>query len=640
MSNLAWLLASLALAIAPHLGHVPLWTGPLCLALGLWRLAVEHGKAKLPKKWLLFGLTAAITAAILGHFHTLLGRDAGVTLLVAMIALKLLEMKSPRDTMVLIFLGYFLVSAGFLYSQSIPMALYLLLVVWVTTTTMIGYNDVRNGLTVRPRLRLAGTLLVQAVPLMLVLFVLFPRVPQLWGLPKDAHAGMTGLSDSMSPGSISELIRSDAIAFRVRFDGPPPQPTARYWRGPVLWDYDGRSWSTRTPVDRAAPQVELLGEPLRYTLTLEPHNQRWLFALELPTALPPGSRAGADMQILAQAPVRQRVRYSLASHTRYRLGAEPDAREQQRALNLPAQANPRAQALAARWRSTHANPSAIVDEALGMFRNQAFFYTLSPPLLGQQAVDDFLFGTRRGFCEHYAGAFVFLMRAAGVPARVVTGYQGGAMNPLGDYLIVRQSDAHAWAEVWLAGRGWVRIDPTAAVSPDRIESGIAAALPEAELPFAMTQLNLDWLQRARMSWDMLNNNWNQWVLGYGQEQQRSFLSRFHASLASWQGMAITMGTSLAVLLLGIALWMLWHAPRRGTDPVQAAYRTFCARLARRGISRAPHEGPADFALRAAQQRPDLAAQIGHITQHYIGLRYGRQRDAVRALRQAVRRFRP
>ncbi|MDO9636236.1 MAG: DUF3488 and transglutaminase-like domain-containing protein, partial [Thiobacillus sp.] len=442
------------------------------------------------------------------------------------------------------------------------------------------------------------------------------------------------------PGTISQLIRSEAIPFRVQFDGPPPPSNARYWRGPVLWDYDGRSWSTRTPLDGSA-EVELLGEPLRYTLTLEPHNQRWLFALELPTALPPGSRASADMQILAQSAVQHRVRYSLASHTRYRLGAELAENEHQRALRLPAQANPRAQVLAERWRNTHANPRAIVDEALGLFRNQAFFYSLNPPLLGQQAVDDFLFNTRRGFCEHYAGAFVFLMRAAGIPARVVTGYQGGKMNPLGDYMIVRQSDAHAWAEVWLAGQGWVRIDPTAAVSPDRIESGIAAALPEAELPFALTQLDLAWLQRARsMSWDLVNNNWNQWVLGYGQERQRSVLSRFHAALASWQGMAIAMVTSLAVLVLGIALWMLWHAPRRGVDPVQAAYRTFCARLARRGISRAPHEGPADFALRAAQLRPELAAQIEHITQSYIGLRYGRQRDAVRALRQAVQRFRP
>ncbi len=640
MNNLVWLLASLALAIAPHLDHMPLWAGPLCLALGGWRLVVARGKAKLPNKWFLFGLTAAITAGILGTFHTLLGRDAGVTLLVAMIALKLMEMKSPRDTMVLIFLSYFLVITGFLYSQSIPMAFYLFVVVLVTTTTMIGYQDVNGGLGVRPRLRLAGSLLVQAVPLMLVLFVLFPRVPPLWGLPKDAHAGMTGLSDSMSPGSISQLIGSEAIAFRVRFDGPPPHPNTRYWRGPVLWDYDGRSWSTRTPLDGAAAQVEPLGEALRYTLTLEPHNQRWLFALDLPATLPPGSRAGGDMQILAQSPVQHRLRYSLASHTDYRFGVTLAENERQRALRLPADANPRSLELAARWRGTHENPRAIVDAALGMFRNQDFIYTLSPPLLGQQAVDEFLFGTRRGFCEHYAGAFVFLMRAAGIPARVVTGYQGGEMNPLGDYLIVRQSDAHAWAEVWLAGQGWVRIDPTAAVSPDRVESGIAAALPEAELPLALTQLDIAWLQRMRMSWDLVNNNWNQWVLGYGQERQRSFLSHFHASLASWQGMIVTLAAGIVALLGAIALWMLWHVPRRGSDPVQAAYRTFCARLARRGITRAPHEGPADFALRAAHTRPDLTAQIDRITQLYIRLRYGRPWNAAGELRQAVRRFRP
>jgi transglutaminase-like putative cysteine protease len=640
MNNLAWLLASLTLAIAPHLGHLPLWVGPLCLALGGWRLAIARGKAKPPNKWFLFGLTAAITAGILGHFHTLLGRDAGVALLVAMIALKLMEMKAPRDTMVLIFLSYFLVITGFLYSQSIPMALYLFVVVLVTTTTMIGYQDVNGGLGVRPRLRLAGSLLVQAVPLMLVLFVLFPRVPPLWGLPKDAHAGMTGLSDSMSPGTISQLIGSEAIAFRVRFDGPPPPPNTRYWRGPVLWDYDGRSWSTRTPLGGAAAQVEPLGEALHYTLTLEPHDQRWLFALDLPVTLPPGSRAGGDMQILAQSPVQHRLRYSLVSHTDYRFGVELAESERQRALRLPADTNPRTLEFAGRWRATHENPRAIVDAALGLFRNQDFTYTLSPPLLGQQAVDDFLFGTRRGFCEHYAGAFVFLMRAAGIPARVVTGYQGGEMNPLGDYLIVRQSDAHAWAEVWLAGQGWVRIDPTAAVSPDRVESGIAAALPDAELPLAVAQLDIAWLQRMRMSWDLVDNNWNQWVLGYGQERQRSFLSRFHASLASWQGMIVTLAAGVAALLGAIALWMLWHAPRRGSDPVEAAYRTFCARLARRRITRSPHEGPADFALRAAHTRPDLAAQIDRITQLYIRLRYGRPPVAAGELRQAVRRFRP
>jgi transglutaminase-like putative cysteine protease len=640
MNRLAWLLAALALAIAPHLQRLPLWVGPLCLALGLWRLHVERGNARMPKKWLLLPLAVAAAAGLFSHYNTLFGRDAGVALLVVMIALKLMEMKSLRDTMVVIFLSYFLVITGFLYSQSIPTAFYLLLVVLVTTATMVGYSDVNNGLNARPRLRLAGVLLAQAVPLMLVLFVLFPRVGPLWGLPKDAYSGTTGLSDSMSPGAISQLIGSEAIAFRVDFEGSPPRKNLRYWRGPVLWDYDGRTWSTRTPLHGVAAQVAPQGQPLNYTVTLEPHNQRWLFALELPTILPPGSGVSGDFQILAHTPVRQRLRYSITSYTQYRFGLEPGENEIRRALRLPAEANPRTLELAGHWRNTLKNPQAVVDQALGMFRDEAFFYTHNPPLLGPQAVDDFLFNTRRGFCEHYASSFVFLMRAAGIPARVVTGYQGGEMNPLGDYLIVRQSDAHAWAEVWLEGQGWVRIDPTAAVSPDRIESGIAAALPGAELPFAMAQLDPAWLKRARLSWDLLNNNWNQWVLGYGQDRQSRFLSRFNAALASWQGMAIAMVTAIAALLLGIALWMLWHAPRRGNDPVQAAYRKFCARLARRGIARSPHEGPADFALRAARLRPELAPRIERITQLYTRLRYGRDSGEARELRQAVRRFRP
>jgi len=640
MNKLAWLLASLALAIAPHLEHLPLWVGPLCLALGLWRLAIARRNAPLPKKWLLLLLAAAASASLFSHYHTLFGRDAGVALLVVMIALKLMEMKSLRDTMVVIFLSYFLVITGFLYSQSIPTAFYLLLVVLLTTATMIGYNDVNNGLNARPRLRLAGILLAQAVPLMLVLFVFFPRVSPLWGLPKDAYAGMTGISDSMSPGAISQLIRSEAIAFRVKFDGPPPHQNLRYWRGPVLWDYDGRTWSTRQPLDGAPVQLIPLGTAMHYTVTLEPHNQRWLFALDLPATLPPDSIAGADLQILSQKPVQQRLRYSIASHTQYRFGVELGENERKRALHLPARANPQARELAGHWRSSLKKTQAIVNQALSMFRNEVFVYTLHPPLLGRQAVDDFLFKTRRGFCEHYTSSFVFLMRAAGIPARVVTGYQGGEMNPLGDYLIVRQSDAHAWAEVWLEQEGWVRIDPTAAVSPNRIESGIAAALPGAELPPSLVQLDADWLRRARLSWDLLNNNWNQWVLGYGQERQSRFLSRFNSALASWQGMATAMVAGLAALLLGIALWMLWHTPRRSNDPVQAAYGKFCARLGRRGISRSAHEGPADFALRAKHLRPDLAPQIELITKLYIRLRYERHHAAMGDLRQAVRRFTP
>ena len=640
MKPVYWLLASLALVIAPHLAHLPLWVGPLCLGLGAWRVAAERGRVALPGKPLLIALTAACTALILAEFHTLFGRDAGVTLLVVMISLKLMEMKTRRDILITVFLAYFLVAAGFLYSQAIPMVLYLLLAVWTITTTMIAYGDTASGLATRARMKLGAVLLLQAMPLMLVLFVLFPRVSPLWSLPQDAHSGVSGLSDSMSPGTISQLIQSEAVAFRVNFSSPLPPAQTRYWRGPVLWDYDGRTWSTRTPSPESASLPLLRGGATTYVLTLEPHHQRWLFALDLPATLPPDSRAAGDMQILAREPVERRLRYQLTSYIDYRLGAELVPSARQRALTLPANLNPRTHALAGRWRSDEGSDPAVVARALAHFREQNFVYTLSPPRLGTQAVDSFLFETKRGFCEHYAGAFVTLMRAAGIPARVVTGYQGGSLNPLGDYLVVRQSDAHAWAEVWLAERGWVRVDPTAAVSPDRVEQGIAAALPAAELPLALARLDIAWLQRMQQTWDLVNSQWDLWVLGYGEDRQRSLLARIHASLATWAGMAVALAALLLAGLAGVALYLLWQAAKNRADPAQAAYARFCRRLARLGIARLPHEGPLDFSRRAGQARPALATRISHITQLYLDLRYRRNPPPLRALRQAVRRFRP
>lgn len=641
MTNLSWLLISLTLAAAPHLERLPLWVGPLCLALGLWRVAIERRASGMPNKWLLTALAMAAAAGVLFHYHTLFGRDAGVTLLILMIAFKFMEMKALRDTMILVFLGYFLVATNFLYTQSIPTAVYLLLVVLVTTATMIAYSDLNQGLATRRRLRLAGIMLAQAIPLMLVLFVFFPRVGPLWGLPKDAFSGVTGLSGTMSPGTISQLIRSDEIAFRVTFDGPPPKKSQRYWRGPVLWDYDGSTWATLGKAPMVPARVTRLGTPLNYTVTLEPHDRRWLFALDLPATQPPSSSAGSDLQLMFNSPIRQRLRYELTSYPEYRFGDELDDEQWERALRLPDQNSPQARKLAAGWRATLKNPRAIVRQALAMFREEAFFYTLRPPLLGEQAVDDFLFSTRRGFCEHYSSAFVFLMRAAGIPARVVTGYQGGEPNPLGNYMIVRQSDAHAWAEVWLEKEGWVRIDPTAAVAPLRIESGIATALPGAELPPALARLDAEWLRRARLSWDLLNNNWNQWVLGYNQERQLRFLSRFHAGLESWRGMAAALVGGIATLLLGIAAWMLWRRPHQSDDAALAAYERFCARLARRGIVRQSQEGPVDFAARASRLRPELGTQISHITSLYVSLRYGRHPGTgLTELRHAVRRFKP
>ncbi len=638
LDNNTWLLAAMALAIAPHISRLPAWVTLLCLGVGAMRLA----GVRLPARWLLITLAVATATGIYASYHTLFGRDAGVTLLVAMLTLKLLESRTLRDSMVAIFISYFLVITHFLYSQSIPTALYLLLVVLVITATLIGLNYPGRQMEPRKQLRLAAVLLGQAAPVMLLLFLFFPRVPgPLWGLPSDAYGGMTGLSDSMAPGSISRLSQSDAVAFRVTFDGPPPKPEQRYWRGPVLDFFDGRSWSATAGLVPKPARIEAIGDPVSYTLTLEPHNKRWLLALDLPVKLPPASHLDARYELIADQPVRQRLRYRAVSYPDYRAGLNPDALEIKRSLRLPSFGNRKAREMANAWKRTAKDDGEIVRRALKMFRSETFFYSLTSPPLGANPVDEFLFDTRRGFCEHYAGSFVFLMRAAGVPARVVTGYQGGEFNPFGHYLIVRQFDAHAWAEVWLKNRGWVRVDPTAAVAPQRVESGLAAALPAGEAIPLLARMNSAWLMQLQMSWDTLNNDWNQWVLGYGQERQYDLLSRLGFEMASWKELATGLAASVGALLLAFSGFMLWRRAPVGADPASAIYRRLCRKLARAGIVRQPSEGPMDFATRVATMRPDLATQIAEISDLYVVLRYrpDAQPGSLRRLKKQVGAFR-
>lgn len=643
--NIPWLLLTLAWLIAPHLEHLPLWITLLCLALGIWRWVAARRNTPLPNKWLLLALAGTAGFGVLLTFNTITGRDAGVALLIVMLSLKLMEMRSVRDGIVVIFLGYFLVITNFLYTQTIPMGLYMLVAVLAITATLIGLNQPVPTLTARRKIRLAAVLLGQGLPLMIVLFVFFPRAPSpLWGIPDPALSATTGLSNSMSPGDISRLGLSSAVAFRAEFSGAAPEPQSRYWRGPVFWQYDGRTWTAGPPRRAAAITLHAEGEPVTYTITLEPHQQRWLLALDFPIKLPPSSTMSDDFQVLAAAPARQRLRYELTSHTRYRVETELHPRARKYALQLPPGYNPQAVRLAASWRERAASDRAIVDMALDMFTNQPFSYTLSPPRLGVHAVDDFLFDSRRGFCEHYAGSFVFLMRAAGIPARVVTGYQGGEYNPIGNYLIVRQSDAHAWAEVWLEGQGWVRIDPTARIAPQRVEaeSGLLAALPAGEALPLFARMDFDWLRQIRFGWDMVNYNWHKWVLGYSHKRQHELLSKLGMGLDSVRGMAYAMLLGLGGLMLVFAAAMLWQLRAAPRDPVVAAYRRFCAKLAGVGLVRRAEEGPGDYAARIAAARPELAASAARITELYVALRYRRQPDpsTLKRLRQAVWSFRP
>ena len=276
-----------------------------------------------------------------------------------------------------------------------------------------------------------------------------------------------------------------------------------------------------------------------------------------------------------------------------------------------------------------------------MFRQEDFHYTLRPPLLGADAIDEFLFDSRRGFCEHYASAFVFLMRAAGVPARVVAGYQGGELNPVDGYLTVRQSDAHAWAEIWLADEGWLRIDPTAAVALLRIEQGIVAALPAGEPLLGIIRLDADWMRDLRNRWEAANNTWNQWVLGYNPQRQREVLSRLGWPDPDWRSMTALLAVLCGLALLVVALWTL--PGRRRDDPVQRAWQAYCAQLGRRGIIRADWEGPLDFAQRVAREKPELATLTSEAARHYAELRYGdgdSDGEPLRRLQQCVQRLPP
>ena len=634
---LATLMAACVLAVAPHAQWLAAWVSLGAGALLAWRVAVTVRGGILPPRWTLVLLTLGTVAGVFLSYRTIMGRDPGVTLLAMLLFLKLLETRAPRDVFVVAFLVYFVALANFFYSQSIPMAGLTLLTVTAATTALVGFSAPQRRLA--DDLSTACRLLVQAGPVMLLLFFLFPRVQgPLWGLPQDAYTGVAGLSDTMSPGTISALSLSDAIAFRVKFEGAPPPRGQLYWRGPVLTEFDGQTWRVSLPQLRRAMSIEAFGTPIDYEVTLEPHNRNWMFALEMPTRLPPNARLTSEYLPISLTPIRSRIRYEVRSAAQFvtRSGAEPG--DLSAARRIPGAVNPRARALAAEWRASVSDDPGIVRRAIEFFRGGRFEYTLQPPLLGRDSVDEFLFDTRQGFCEHFASSFVFLMRAAGVPARVVTGYQGGETNPVDGYFVVRQADAHAWAEVWLADSGWTRVDPTAAAIPVRIELGITAAAPVGA-PLLMRG-GLAWLKRARNEWDALTNQWNQWVLGYNPERQLEMLSRLGMKQPSWEAMTMTLFWSVGGVLLAVALWLLRGV--RPEDAVLRAWLRFCDKLERTGLKRSGSEGPLDYARRVSARLPAREAAVRAIAALYVDLRYGPAADpaSIARLKHLVRDFRP
>lgn len=484
-------------------------------------------------------------------------------------------------------------------------------------------------------------MLLQALPVMLLLFVLFPRVPgPFWALPTGG-GGVTGLDDEMSPGQISDLSLSDEVAFRVRFDGNAPPPEQRYWRGPVLHHFNGTTWRGEDPRPiRQRPKT--FGEGLSYRVTLEPHRRLWLFALDVPDSWRRNRvNMSWDYQLINQSPIYQLISYEVTSFPQFQT---QDRRREILAMDsrLDGEHNPRTRELARTLRLQTQSDLELIERVLQLFREQDFFYTLQPELLAEDSVDDFLFNTRKGFCEHFASAFTTLMRAAGIPARVVTGYQGGDYNRMGGYYIVRQSNAHAWSEVWLGESGWVRVDPTAAVAPERVQQGLAGALPnEALVPGRLLRASA-FLNRLRMTWDMANNLWNEWVINFDAQTQRRFMSWLGFKQAQWQTL-ITVLVVAGIAFMGLlAFHMSWEfRPRRG-DAASSLYLRFCRKLARIELIRGAGEAPSDFARRVSQRYPELGGDVSRITTLYLRLRYqpGATDNDQQRLRELVTAFDP
>jgi len=606
------LLASALLVLAPHALHLPLWVSLLCGATLAWRAAITLRGKRMPRAIVLLPIAVAAMAGIQFSYDTLLGKDAGVAMLVLLVTFKMLEMHARRDLFVVVFLCFFLALTNFFYTQGIGTALLMLVSIWMLLATQLSFQFTGSVPPLRARLGMAARTLAFAAPVAIVMFVVFPRIHgPLWSMPGGPGAGMTGLSDDMAPGQMSSLALSEEPVFRVQFFGPAPDKADLYWRGPVLGAFDGLTW-TRVPEQARKLHMSVGAPALDYEVTLEPSSSRWVFALELPRARPdvPGYRVREtpSLELAADKPLATRVRYRATSHTAYTLERGAVLPDAERWLLLPYGFNPRALAEGRALRGLSA-PAQRVQAVLDKFAGERFSYTLEPPRLGRDTVDEFVYGTQAGFCEHYASAFVFLMRAAGVPARVVTGYQGGEINPLDGFMTVRQSDAHAWAEVWLAGLGWIRIDPTAAVAPERVQRGLGASVSRPP-PFGIEALRgvnpfsaggNAWLAQLRNGVNAMNNGWNQWVLNYTPERQRGVLQGLLQNLFGWQ---------LAVVLMATAgVWLLskFLRARRGIHPVDALYSTLCKRLGQLGLVRAQDEGPSAYAARVGGA-PHLAPQ--------------------------------
>lgn len=656
-NSLAWMLVAQIAVVLPHFPRLPYWTIALCIGCSLWRVMVFRGRWSYPGRWTKALLVLLGVIGLAFGYGTFLGLDPWVGLLIMMFMLKLIEMHHQRDAYIVILLGYFVALTQFLYNQGIPSSLYIYLCVTMITAALIGLNQTRTHLKPIQTFKKATVLLLQAMPLMIALFILFPRIAPLWTVPLQTDVARTGVGDTMTPGNIALLTQSDELAFRATFEGSAPVFSQLYWRGLVLSRLEGETWSQEDPglygrlarPNQPGPwqdNMTLLGDQVKYSVILEPTNRNFLFSLTMPE---PISKEGVglvrDFRFYSFRKIRSKLRYEVSSWLQYRSDVELSPFWRYRYTLLPESSNPRARQLSARLRAGSSDEMDYIRNVLRMYNLQEFVYTLSPPVLGTDSIDSFLLDSKRGFCEHYAGSFTFLMRAAGIPARVVVGYQGGEYNRIGNYVEVRQFDAHAWTEVWQPGQGWLRVDPTSAVAPERIESGLESAIDDedsflANLPLSwMKYRQTLWITEIRLQLSAIGHYWDSWVVGYTPGMQMSLLTRYLGDFDR-QKLGLIMLLTFFSLLGIVAFIVLGKRSHKKLMAVDRNYLRYCHYLEKQGLPRQIGEGPEDFAGRVCALKPELAVVVNAVTDAYVEANYAANNPSdVRRLRRAIRGFR-
>ncbi|MAD43916.1 MAG: transglutaminase [Oceanospirillaceae bacterium] len=622
-----WLLIAQAAVLIIHIGYLPYGIWAVAAVIFGWRALVHYGRAAYPSKLLKTLAVAGVIAVLYASFGRQFNLEIASSFLIAVSLLKLLEMRYQRDAYVVVLLGFFVLAVGFLFDQGIRTALAGILSAWLLTTAWIALHQNPLGSTVLAHRswrtgKYAANILIVSMPLMLVFYLLFPRMAPLWTFKLHSGEARTGLSDNMAPGDFSELSQSADVAFRVSFgsDEPPPRHTL-YWRALVLNLYDGRRW---TEAQRHADNLWVgdqglqqfrQGDSVSYEIIQEATQKRWLYGLKYPIPVEKGAGLTVNGVVEFREPVYSRMRYRMESYpetswNQYFL----DNYEKNVSLQLPRHSNPEARLLAQRLKMRYPETDKFVAAVLDYFRQQPFHYTLRPPPLGENDIDQFLLQTRRGFCEHYAGAFVFLARAAGVPARVVTGYQGGEWNKEDRFLTLRQYDAHAWAEVWEEKKGWVRVDPTAVVAPERIESGLEQAVAEEgsfleDSGFSVQKYkDISWLNKLRLQLDSAEYYWQRWVLSYDQDTQKGFLNGI-LGIADYKQMLKVLAASLVVFftVATLILWLKNRPPRR--DPFMRQWMAFEAKARLAGYEVEQGEPPTQLLQLIADKQPAWRARL-------------------------------